>query len=232
MILIIKHIDIEGPGILGDVLTERGYDIANISLERGDRFPDKLDAVRAVVVLGGPMNVDETAKYPFLRTEDIFIKKVLERGIPYLGICLGAQLLAKAAGAEVIKDQGEEIGFYDVELTDVGGSDPLFAGLHRHFEVFQWHSDSFLLPRGGELLAGSGACRNQAFKLPSRAYGLQFHLELDARMIDEWIEDYFDPNDNELRVKAAGIKERYARTGDVFTSRGRRMCENFADMIA
>ena len=126
MILIVKHIDIEGPGTLGDFLKAQGEKFSIIELGSGDQLPADLKAFKAVVVLGGPMNVDEEDRYPFLKPENIFIQKVLTAKIPYLGICLGSQLLAKAAGARVVKSPVKEIGWYKIKLTSEGEKDPLF----------------------------------------------------------------------------------------------------------
>ncbi len=110
MILIIKHIDIEGPGTFGDFLTTKGEPFRIVELGAGEKLPSNLDGIHAVVVLGGPMNVYEEDKYPFLKDENSFIQDVLKKEIPYFGICLGSQLLAKAAGARVVRSPVKEIG--------------------------------------------------------------------------------------------------------------------------
>ncbi|MBI2201863.1 MAG: type 1 glutamine amidotransferase, partial [Armatimonadetes bacterium] len=155
----------------------------------GEGFPDPGD-VRAVVVLGGPMNVYQEAKYAFLAQEDRFIREVVGRGIPYLGVCLGAQLLAKALGARVYASSVKEIGYYSLELTDAGQSDALLAGVPNPFTAFQWHGDTFDLPGGAELLATSATCPHQAFRYGQKAYGLQFHLEAGPEMVADWSRRY------------------------------------------
>ncbi|MEK6576640.1 MAG: type 1 glutamine amidotransferase [Nitrospirota bacterium] len=187
--LIIKHIDIEGPGRLGEFLASKGTPLDYIELENGDHVPENPDDYRFIIILGGPMNVYEEDKYPYLKDEDRFIKDAIKRGTPILGICLGAQLIAKAAGAKVFANPAKEIGWYNVTLTKEGLEDPLFRGLDREFSVFQWHGDTFFIPEGGVMLAGSKLCKNQAFRYRS-AYGLQFHVEVTEGMIKEWIGSY------------------------------------------
>ena len=146
MILFIQNIPIEGPETIGDFFAENGFESKIVDLQSAEQLPDSLEGIEAVVCFGGPMNVYEEDKYPFLRGEDGFIKKVLEKEVPFLGICLGSQLLAKAVGAEVVKSPQEERGFFNVFLTECGKKDPLFSGLKGTLGVFQWHGDMFNIP--------------------------------------------------------------------------------------
>jgi GMP synthase-like glutamine amidotransferase len=136
------------------------------------------------------MNVDEGDRYPFLKDEDLFIKEAIQRGKRILGICLGAQLIAKALGAKVFKAPVKEIGWYDVSLTRIGSIDPLFSQLPKTFSVFQWHEDTFEIPHNAILIATSSPVPYQAFRYGDNAYGLQFHLEVTGEMIQEWMETY------------------------------------------
>jgi GMP synthase-like glutamine amidotransferase len=145
MIAILKHIQIEGPGILGDIFAEHGLHTECIELEEGKALPD-IKECEGVVILGGPMNVYEEQKFSFLRDEDAFLKKVIQERIPALGICLGAQLLAKACGAVVKRSPVKEIGWYPIKLTPQAKSDLLFSGLDDDLDVFQWHEDTFEIP--------------------------------------------------------------------------------------
>jgi len=188
-IYIVKHVEDEGPGLLGEYFQTLGWGTTTIELYRGDALPENLDSVAAVVILGGPMNVYEEEKYPFLGSEDRFIKQVLREEVPFLGICLGAQLLAKACGAPVTKSPNREIGWFEVQLTEAGKRDGLFRGLPDTLAVFQWHEDTFAIPQGASLLATSALCRNQAFRKGKSAYGLQFHLEATPEMIRAWAKD-------------------------------------------
>ena len=188
-VLIIKHIENEGPGLIEYRLTQEKIPYQILDLEMGARLP-KINGLSHIVFLGGPMNVDEEDRYPFLRVEDLFIKEAIQRGKAILGICLGAQLIAKALGARVFKAPMKEIGWYDVSLTKIGSQDPLFSGLPKIFPVFQWHEDTFEIPKAGKLIATSSPVPHQAFRYGEKVYGLQFHLEVTEEMIREWIETY------------------------------------------
>ncbi len=206
MILVIKHIDIEGPGTLGDFFTAGGMGILHADVYAGARLPRDLAGISAVVCLGGPMNVYEDKKYPFLLEEERILREAVEQGLPVMGICLGAQLLAKSCGAKVSKSPVREIGWRRVTLTDEGRRDRLFAGIPGRPEVFEWHEDTFGVPEGGVLLARGEDCRNQAFRVGKNAYGLQFHVEVTGGMISDWIKRYAGGGGDALRREAAEIQ--------------------------
>ena len=187
--LIIKHIDVEGPGLIEHCLKQGRIPYQILNLKPCVRFPN-LEDITHLVLLGGPMNVYEEDRYPFLKEEDIFIKEAIQRGKAILGICLGAQLIAKALGAKVFKAPVKEIGWYDVSLTRIGSKDPLLSDLPKTFPVLQWHEDTFEIPNGAKLIATSSPISHQAFRYGERVYGLQFHLEVTEQMIQEWIETY------------------------------------------
>jgi len=188
-LLIVKHVDIEGPGLIEDCLRQERIPYQVLSLESGLPLP-KLDNLTHIIFLGGPMNVYEEDQYPFLKQEDLFIKEAIQRGKSLLGICLGAQLIAKALGAKVFKAPVKEIGWYDVSLTRIGSIDPFFSHLPRIFPVFQWHGDTFEIPHNAILVATSPLVPHQAFRYGDNAYGLQFHLEVTQEIIREWMETY------------------------------------------
>ena len=191
-VLIIKHVDIEGLGLIEYCLRQEKISYQILNLKPGAPFP-KLDGFTHIILLGGPMNVYEEDRYPFLKNEDLFIKEAIQRGKSILGICLGAQLIAKALGAKVFKAPVKEIGWYDVSLTKIGSQDPLFSTLPKTFPVFQWHEDTFEIPKAGKLIAISSPIPHQAFRYGENAYGLQFHLEVTEDMIREWMETYEAP---------------------------------------
>jgi len=194
-ILIIKHIEIEGPGSIEEFFRDTARRLSTVSLEKGGSLPQTLDGIDAVISLGGPMNVYEEVKYPFLEAENTFIKNLLQEEIPFLGICLGAQLLAKAAGAQVNKSSIKEIGWYEIKLTETGKQDRLFADMPFELSVFEWHEDTFELPKEAILLAQGKNCKNQAFRVGRNAYGLQFHVEINPLIIHSWIKSYGIPED-------------------------------------
>jgi GMP synthase (glutamine-hydrolysing) len=160
-------------------------DIRRLDLGAGVPQPDDVDGL---VVMGGPMGVYETDKHPFLQEECNLISELVRRNRPVLGVCLGAQLLARALGARVFHAHGAEIGFGSVELTAEGKDDPLFGSHGPSLPVFHWHGDTFDLPPGATLLASSAEYRHQAFRFGSRAYGLQFHIEPDSVTWSAWYE--------------------------------------------
>ena len=188
-LLIVKHVDIEGPGLIEDCLRQEKIPFQVFSLESGSHLP-KLDTLTHLVILGGPMNVYEEDRYPFLIEEDLFIKEAIQRGKSILGICLGAQLIAKALGAKVSKASTKEIGWYDVSLTRIGSIDPFFSRLPKTFSVFQWHGDTFEIPHGAVLIATSSPVSHQAFRYGDNVYGLQFHLEVTQEIIRDWMDSY------------------------------------------
>jgi GMP synthase (glutamine-hydrolysing) len=151
-----------------------------------DAEPD-VDKYQGLIILGGPMNVDMTDQYPHLETEVRIIRRAVERNIPILGICLGAQLIAKTLGAKVYKNPVKEIGWYNISLTPEGQEDPLL----RHFEdtkrIFEWHGDTFELPEEATHLAYGESCTNQAFRIGDNIYGFQFHLEVDLALVERWL---------------------------------------------
>jgi GMP synthase-like glutamine amidotransferase len=221
-VLIVKHVDIEGPGLIELCLKQRTIPYRVICLETGDPLP-KPDAFTHIVLLGGPMNVYEEDRYPFLRGEDLFIKEAIQRGKHILGICLGAQLIAKALGATVTKSPVKEIGWCEVSLTEEGSKDPLLGVLTKAFPVFQWHEDTFEIPKWGTRLATSAAVPNQAFRYGDNAYGLQFHLEVTPEMIRDWTDEYGEASTS-LRTE---IMTATKRESGNFTTRGARFLNRF-----
>jgi GMP synthase (glutamine-hydrolysing) len=231
-VLIIKHIEIEGPGLIEDCFKGERIPYQILNLESGIHLPGP-DDFKGVVILGGPMNVYEEDRYSFLREEYLFIKEVIQRGKAIVGICLGAQLIAKALGAKVTKAPVKEIGWFDVSLTKAGSHDPLFSRLPETFSVFQWHEDTFDLPSAGKLIATSNPVPHQAFRYGENAYGLQFHLEVTEEMIRKWMKTYeedFNGFQTPLLPKLKILSETERRIG-AFKKRGMRFFKNFFTRI-
>ena len=166
-------------------------------------MPDA-DGYDALIFLGGPMSVNDDL--PYLAREMEWIRQAVAQRRPVLGICLGAQLIARALGATVRSNAAKEIGWYDLRFTDAAASDPLFQGLSLE-TVFHWHGETFDLPPGAELLASSELCRNQAFRLGDGVYGLQFHLEVTPEMIADWCAQ--DDNCGDMRELQSAIDPCY-----------------------
>ncbi len=227
MILVLKHIAIEGPGIIEEYFIQEGYSLHTVELGQGERLPESLQGIEAVVILGGPMNVYEEEKYPFLKDENVFIQTILAASLPLLGICLGAQLIAKAAGANVSRASQQEIGWYCVELNREGRRDPLFAGCGESLQVFQWHGDKFALPERAVLLAESPLA-NQAFRIGRNAYGLQFHLEVTPPIVCSWLDEY----KGETAVDAHAIMNDMDQKFSSYASQAHRIMKNFLAIMS
>ncbi|MCA9399208.1 MAG: type 1 glutamine amidotransferase [Candidatus Omnitrophica bacterium] len=231
MILYLKNIDIEGAGTLGDFFERKGFESRTIDLGLEESLPDTdFSDIEALVVLGGPMNVYEEDKYPFLKQETIFIQRALEKRVPFLGLCLGSQLLVKSTGEKVTQSPQKEIGFFSIELTDAGKDDPLFKGLPETFEVFQWHEDMFHIPSQGRLLASSPACPHQAVKVGDNAYGLQFHVEITDVSIKEWCDKYIEEHAQNVSMKDRMIKD-YRDREKSFCHTAEMLYRNFLEII-
>jgi GMP synthase-like glutamine amidotransferase len=209
-ILIIKHVDKEGPGTLGEYFHENspGYLIADVWQDNAVSLNHlNIVSLAGVVILGGPMNVYEEEKYPFLSLEKYLIRELVMQKIPVFGICLGAQMIAASLGARVKRSPVKEIGWFDIELTQEAKDDPLMKEFDVQTKVFQWHEDTFELPAGAILLArGNGI--HQAFSFRNLAWGFQFHVEVDQPMISSWLRDYLPGGREEMlatheRQKAA-----------------------------
>src|ERR687890_2658929 len=180
-ILTIQNIDCETLGTLKELFQSDGHKIETIDAQ-SDIIPGNAESYKAIVVLGGPMAVYEEKKY--LRDEELLIRDAIKKNVPLLGICLGSQLIAQAAGGRVYKGVRKEIGWYDVIITDIGEED-LFNGTgSKTIRVFQWHGDTYDLPRGAAIIATS-TLYPQAFRIGS-AVGIQFHLEVNREMIENW----------------------------------------------
>jgi GMP synthase (glutamine-hydrolysing) len=219
-VIVILHVESEGPGSLGTFLESVGADVRIVRLHDGDRLPE-LGAFDAAVSMGGPMNVYEEDKFPFLKDETLFLEKAINTDVPVLGICLGAQMIAKAAGARVTRSPKEEVGWGAISLTESGKRDPLFKGLPDKLDVLQWHGDMFLIPNGGRLLASSRDCPHQALRYRN-AVGLQFHLEVTGEILAEWFAD-----SPELET----ILNRYKELEPVLAQRAQQMYNNFVGLI-
>ena len=179
-VLLVQNTRIEGSGYLGELLSNDGFDITSINAKH-ETIPDKKFSL--VVVLGAPESANDNL--PYLVEEQKLIKNSVNAHIPVLGICLGSQLIAKTFGAKVYKGPTKEIGFYhDLKISN---NSKLFDGFKNPFSVFHWHGDTFDLPTGATRLALSENYPNQAFQYKS-AIGLQFHLEVNAQMVNLWLD--------------------------------------------
>ena len=185
-IVVFQHVAVEPLGTLDALIRARGHRIRFHNFERDPDAQPNIDRYRGLVVLGGPMNVEDQHRRPHLKTELLAIERALAQGKPVLGICLGAQLLAHVLGAPVRRHERPEIGWYDLSLSSAGRADPVLGALGARMPVFQWHAYTYDLPAGAVHLARTDSCEQQAFRFGDKAYGFQFHLEADAAVIERW----------------------------------------------
>lgn len=186
-ILVLQHASVEHPGIFRSFLKEDGHTYEAVELDEGEALPE-IEGYEALWVMGGPMDVWQEDAHPWLKDEKDFIREaVAERGLPFLGLCLGHQLLAEALGGEVGPSETPEIGVLDVQLTEAGASGVFFDGLPDRFPSLQWHSAEVKqMPPGASCLATSPACAVQAMKWETRAYSAQFHIEVEPETVANW----------------------------------------------
>jgi len=183
------------------VVQEQGHALDEWSFAWRTPPPRPLESYDAVLVFGGAMHADQDAWHPWLRDETVWLQELLARRVPVLGICLGVQLLARAAGSWVGPTDEPEIGWYDVELTDAGAADPVLGALPRAFEAFQWHYYTYGVPAAAVELARTSAC-TQAFRLGDACWGVQFHPEVTETQLEGWTEDKADPPPDRERLRA------------------------------
>ena len=186
-LLVFQHVAVEPLGTLDDLIRARGHRISFNNFERHPVAEPDLDRYRGLIVLGGPMNVEDQHRRPHLKTELEAIERALEQGKPVLGICLGAQLLAHVLGARVRRFDRPELGWYELAISAEGRRDKVLGAAGARLPVFQWHSYSYDLPHGATHLASTDTCEQQAFRFGGNAYGFQFHLEADEDVIDRWL---------------------------------------------
>ena len=183
--VVVQHVPFEGPGLIAAVAGARAIRLDVRHMERGDPLPDVAD-VGGLIVMGGPMGAGDTAVHPHLAREQELLRAAVERDLPVLGVCLGAQLLAAALGARVTKGASPEVGLGQVTLTAEGRKDRVLGAAGDTIPVFHWHEDTFEVPRGAVHLARSDLFPNQAFRAGKRAYAFQFHVEVDRALATEW----------------------------------------------
>ncbi len=186
--LVLQHEECEPLGMFEGLLKKKRVECDYCKLYE-EEAPASIEGYDGLIAMGGPMNVYQEEEYSFLKEDDRLLKEALKKGKPVLGVCLGAQLMAKALGAKVRRGREKEIGWFPVRLTEDGRRDTIFSGFGSEFMVFQWHGDTFDIPSGAVRLAGSEKFANQAFRI-GNSYALQFHLEVTADMIRDWFSEY------------------------------------------
>jgi GMP synthase-like glutamine amidotransferase len=221
-VLAVIHEEAARAGVFGDEVAARGHRLEEWSFawERPPHRP--LETYGAVLVLGGSMHADQDDQHPWLREEDAFLRRLLELRLPVLGVCLGVQLIAKAAGARVYSLREPEIGWAPVEVTDAGAEDPVLGRLPRRFDAFHWHYYTYELPDAAVELARSPAC-TQALRLGESTWGIQFHAEVTLPQIELWTEQ-----DDDEPVPQSLLLESHRKIGES-NELGRRLCGAFLE---
>lgn len=187
-VLVFQHVAHKILGTLNPTLKERKLNMRYVNFERTPEEHPSVQKYNGLIVLGGHMGVYEAEKYRHIKVEMQLIEEALKKDIPILGICLGAQLLAHVLGANVKKSEQKEIGWCDIHMTEEGLKDPLFSHFKPTEKIFQLHGDTFDIPQSATHLASSDLCTGQAFRY-NKAYGIQFHLEVDYPMIMRWLDN-------------------------------------------
>ncbi len=196
-LVVLQHLERESAGLFANLAKERGFRVCTFRLDLGDTLPE-ISRGDLLLVLGGPMGIRDigTSTYPWLIEEVGLIKEALNHGVGIIGVCLGAQLLAYAAGGDVEILQEEvslqplaEIGWENIFPQSLENNCKLTTLLGDFFPVLHWHGDRILLPNTAELIASSGRCKEQLFRIGSLAYGMQFHIEIDNDMVNTWISE-------------------------------------------
>lgn len=180
------HAPFETPAYITTLVNESRHAVSCTCLWESTTFPEPED-IELLVVMGGPMNIYEHDRYPWLIQEKAFLRQVIDKGNKVLGICLGSQLLADALGGTVVRNRCKEIGWYPVTLTKAAMSSPLLHEVPQVIVPLHWHGDTYPPPPGAVMLGSSEACANQGFFFDNRVVGLQFHLEMTQESIEQMI---------------------------------------------
>jgi GMP synthase (glutamine-hydrolysing) len=228
-VLAIVHQRDAGTGVFAEAIRGAGGELDEWTLAEQPQPPADPLGYDGVIVLGGAMNVDEGERHGWIAEEEALLRELLEREVPLLGLCLGGQLLAAAAGAQPRRASQPEIGWHQVEVTPEGEDDPLLGPLAPSFEAFQWHSYEFPLPPGAVPLARSEACL-QACRLGERAWAIQFHPEVSRGDAFHWIDDYeADPDAVRSGIDPAVLGPETERKIEGFNGLGRNLCRRWLE---
>jgi GMP synthase (glutamine-hydrolysing) len=216
-----------GGGLFEKVVAERGDTLDRWVVADGEAAPGEPSLWGAVMVFGGAMHPDQDAEHPWLGREVAFIAEALSQGVPTIGVCLGAQLVARAAGAGVGPAERPEVGWFTIELSDDGSRDPVVGVLPPRVDAFQWHYYTFELPDGAVQLAANANAR-QAYRLGDRTWAIQFHAEVERHMLDRWFVEGAD----ELPKLRDEIEAETDRLLGGWNTHGRAPCGAFLDEAA
>ena len=227
-VLGIVHQRDAGPGVFGEEFAARGEELDTWMIAEDSGPPADPRDYDAVLTFGGAMNAHQEEEHPWLRFEKDLLAQLLDRGMPLMGVCLGAQLLAEAAGAPPRRASEPEIGWRQVEVTEAGADDPLLGPLAPAFTAFQWHSYEAPLPPDAVALAQSEVCL-QAYRL-EQAWGIQFHAEVSAADAEHWIDDYRShPDAVRIGLDPKALRKDTRAAIDSWNALGRALCGRFIE---
>jgi GMP synthase (glutamine-hydrolysing) len=231
-LLLVRNDGFETYGVAVPSLRSAGAELRLVDAFEGQPLPE-LSEVAGVVMLGGTVNADQVDRYPFLLEDRTLTREAVEAGVPYLGVCLGAQILARALDRPVMKAARREVGFQPLHPTEAAADDALLSGFTDGDRVFQWHEDTFDLPEEATLLATGDDVPNQAFRVGDLAWGIQFHFEVDGAELEAWLDEAdslmdleatWGKSSEDIRLEA---KEHMA----AHEERGREVFRRFADVV-
>jgi GMP synthase (glutamine-hydrolysing) len=230
--LAIVHQPDAGPGVFAEAALECGWSFQTWSIAEGGASPGDPSSFDAVLTFGGAAHADQEERHRWLAGEKQLLARLLEDNVPLLGVCLGAQLLAEAAGAPALRASEPEIGWYPVRVTDAGALDPLLRPLAPEFTAFQWHSYECSLPPGAVALAESPLCL-QAFRIREHAWGIQFHAEVSVEDARRWIADYRSDEDAvRVGIDPGALSAATDRAMAGWNVLGRGICSRFLGSVA
>lgn len=228
---IFRHVPFEDIGLLEPVLEARGARINRIDVPLTDLSGHDPLAADLLVVLGGPIGVGDDDVFPFLENETALIERRLQAGAPVLGICLGAQLMARALGARVSPARRKEIGWAPIDLTEAGRTGCLGRLEEDRPTVLHWHGDNFDLPRGADSLASTENCPHQAFAIDRHALGLQFHLEVPPERLEQWFVGHVVEIGSARGVEISQLRADTREHGPALARRAPLVFEHWLDQL-
>jgi GMP synthase-like glutamine amidotransferase len=228
-VLALVHQDDAPPGTFADVVAEHGHALEVRSFAAGDPPHEPASGFGAVMIFGGSMQVDQDDRHPWLEGERAFVRGLIERDVPTLGVCLGSQLIAQTAGAKVGPAVVPEVGWHEVDLTLEALEDPVLGAGPRRFAAYQGHSYGFALPPGAVPLAHGNGDGLQAYRIGGSTWGVQFHPEVTCEIVDPWITEHADdgdvPDEAALRAETRANMPRWIGFG-------RALCDRFLEFAA
>lgn len=225
-VLAFRHVPYEGLGLIEPALAAHGIEVDHCDLYRPGAAIPPMETYSGLIFLGGPMSVND--ELPFILEEMRLMERAALREMPMLGVCLGSQMMARALGGRVYRNSQQEIGWFEIELSQAGRRDAVLGCIGERETVFHWHGDTFDLPPGAELLASSQRTPHQAYRIGRSTYGFQFHLEVTPAMIVHWCKE--DPNCGILQEPGGPLDTygNYSRCRDLAQESFGRWCDELA----